>query len=54
MTESMRKELIISLLSDEDRRKEMSEAVFKDSWKYSEKIRLNISQRLLNSLQDFQ
>ena len=54
MTESMRKELIISILSDEDRRKEMSEAVFKDSWKYSDKIRLNISEHLLNSLQNFE
>ena len=53
MTESMRKELIISLLSDEDRRKEMSEAVFKDSWKYSDTIRLNISEHLLNNLENF-
>jgi hypothetical protein len=53
MTESMRKELIISLLSDEDRRKEMSEAVFKYSWKYSDKIRLNISEHLLNNLENF-
>ena len=53
MTESMRKELIISILSDEDRRKEMSETVFKDSWKYSDKIRLNISEHLLNNLQNF-
>ena len=52
--EWMRKELIIWLLSDKERNKEMTEALVKGNQKDSEKVSINISKRLLENLLAFE
>ena len=52
--EWMRKELIIWLLSDDDRKKEMTEACVKWIRKDSEVVRMNISNKLLENLLAFE
>ena len=52
--EWMRKELFIWLLSDEDRKKQMTEAYVTWNQKDSETVRMNISNQLLENLLAFE
>lgn len=50
----MRKNLIIWLLSDEERRKNMTDALVKNYKRESEEVIMNISNRLLENLLEFE
>ena len=50
----MRKNLIIWLLSDEERRKNMTDALVKSYKRESEEVIMNISNRLLENLLEFE
>lgn len=52
--ERMKKSLILWLLSDEERRKNMTDALVKGYTKESNEITINISKRLLDTLLEFE